>query len=97
MPKNEITESSFVYETDNLENARDIIKNHPEIGVVYHDTSKVPTPFLKFKIEGRTYTKYNPDYIAYLKREFPSMNEKEIIEHMGNLYQSETCEHKKTR
>lgn len=91
MPKDEITESPFVYETDNLENARDIIKNHPEIGVVYHDTSNVPTPFLEFKIEGRTYTKYNPDYIAYLKREFPSMNEKEIIEHM------QACEHKKTR
>ena len=97
MSKNENIESSFVYETDNIEVARDIVNNHPEIGVIYHDTSSVPTPFLHLKIEGRTYTKYNPDYIAYLKREFPAMSEKEISEHMQNLYRSITNESKKTR
>ena len=91
------TKSSFIYETDNLENARDIMKNHPEIGVVYRDTSQIPTPFLHFKIEGRTYTKYNPDYIAYLKKEFPAMNEKEIIEHMQNLEQAQMNSSRKTR
>ena len=95
MTNKEITELPTVYETDNLEAALYIRKNHPGIGVVYHDTSKVPTPFLNFKIEGRIYTKYNPDYIAYLKREFPSMDEQEIIDHMQNLYQANG--NKKTR
>ncbi len=90
-------QSMFIYETDNLEHARDVIENNPGAGVIYHDTSSIPTPFLHLKMGERIYTKHNPDYIAYLKREFPEMSDKEIIEHMQNLAQAEINSDKKTR
>lgn len=35
-------------------------------------------PTLTAIIEGRKYTKYNPEYIEYLKEKFPQMSDREI-------------------
>ena len=78
-----------VYETDDLEHAREIIKENPNAKVMYHDTSSIPTPFLHFEMGDRVFVKYNPDYIEYLRRENPDITEEEISEHMNNLSREE--------
>ena len=60
-----------------------------KIGDVYTNPNKKIPPFLHYKTEGNTYTKLNPDYIEYLKRQFPEMSEEEINDYMQNLYKLE--------
>jgi len=75
--KNE-NETLVIYETDNIEQAKLAASRNKNISVVYHNSSAKTSPILTFKTNGRCLTKWNPEYVEYLKKKHPGISEKEI-------------------
>ncbi len=74
-----------IYETDNIEHAKEIMKNGGSVSVRYKNPQKEIPPTLTMIIEGNAYTKYNPEYVKYLKEIYPGINEEEIISHIEQI------------
>lgn len=72
--------SALVYMTDDLEQARKVQAEHPDVCVEYHScNSEEPSPIHIYVMSGgRPITKQNPEYIEYLENNNPDMSEDEI-------------------
>jgi len=71
-------EMHVLYETDDIEQARLVAANNKNVSVVYHNPNRKIPPVLTLKINGHSYTKWNPEYIEYLRKEHPGISDKEI-------------------
>ena len=71
-------EMHIIYETDDIDQARLVASRSKNVSVVYHNPNRTIPPILTFKIDGRSYKKWNPEYIQYLKRKHPGISDKEI-------------------
>lgn len=71
-------EMPVMYETDDIKQAELVASGAPNITVVYHNPNRKISPTLTSIIEGRSYTKYNPEYIEYLKEKHPGISDDEI-------------------
>lgn len=67
-----------MYETDDIKQAELVASGDQNITVVYHNPNRKISPTLTSIIEGRSYTKYNPEYIEYLKEKHPGISDDEI-------------------
>lgn len=67
-----------IYETDNIEQARLVASNTNNTSVSYYDTAREIPPTLTVVVGGVSYTKYNPEYIQYLRKKHPDISEDEI-------------------
>ena len=66
------------YETDDIEQARLVASRDKNVSVVYRNPNRKIPPVLTLKINGHSYTKWNPEYIEYLRKEHPDISDKEI-------------------
>lgn len=75
---------TVIYMTDDLEHARKVKAEHPDVCVEYHSRSfGEPSPIhIYVAEEGSTIEETNPEYIEYLERKNPNMSEDEIYELM---------------
>lgn len=71
-------EMHLTYETDDINKAKFVASREKNISVEYHNPNIKISPFLIEKINGHSYTKWNPKYVEYLKREHPGITDKEI-------------------
>lgn len=78
MKNNNEKQVHVTYETDNIEKARIVANNYQNISVEYHNPNAKISPVLIEKINGHNYTKWNPKYVEYLKREHPGITDEEI-------------------
>lgn len=70
--------------TDNLRQVRCVVKNFSDVSVEYHDTKREIPLLLHLRTSnGEVISKYNPDYVEYLKRKFPEMSEDEVYCYMS--------------
>ena len=67
-----------LYETDDLEQAKNISNNYDDVLVTYRNQSKKIPPVLTYKINGKTYSKFNPEYVEYLKEQIPGITDEDI-------------------
>lgn len=67
-----------IYETDDIEQARLVASANKNISVVYHSPNRKISPTLTLKINGHSFTKWNPEYIEYLKKKYPGISDAEI-------------------
>ena len=67
-----------LYETDDLEQAKNISNNYDDVLVTYRNQSKKIPPVLTYKINGKTFSKFNPEYVEYLKEQIPGITDEEI-------------------
>lgn len=78
MSQNNNKQMHVVYETDDFNHAKAISSNAANTSVVFHDSNRKIPPTLTSIRNGKKYTKYNPEYIRYLKEKIPGISEKEI-------------------
>ena len=71
-------EMHVMYETDNIKQARLVASSDKNVSVVYHNPNRKIPPVLTLKINGHSYTKWNPEYIEYLRKKHPGISDKEI-------------------
>ena len=71
-----------IYETDDVEQARLVASNNKNVSVLYHNTNLKIPPVLTLKIKGRSYMKWNPAYVEYLKDKHPGISDNEIAKCM---------------
>jgi len=76
--KKNTNEIHVTYETDNIEQAKLVAAKNKNISVVYHDTNVIISPVLTLIINGHSFTKWNPEYIEYLKQKNPEITDTEI-------------------
>ena len=69
---------NILYETDDLEQAKNISNNFDDVLVTYRNHSKRIPPILTYKINGKTFSKFNPEYVEYLKEQIPGITDAEI-------------------
>ncbi len=69
---------TVIYETDDINKVTRTVSNCNDVLVVYYNRSRSIPPTLTFIIDGKSYTKYNPEYIEYLKEKFPGISDDEI-------------------
>ena len=67
-----------IYQTDDIEQARSVAFSNENVSVMYHDPNLKVSPILTLKDNGKTYTKWNPDYVEYLRRKHPDISDEEI-------------------
>lgn len=86
--------SALVYMTDDLEQARKVQAEHPDVCVEYHScNSEEPSPIHIYVMSGgRPITKQNPEYIEYLRKKNPDMSAYEIYELMREASNKKTKE-----
>lgn len=70
--------SHLIYETDNIERAREVASSNPDVSVVYHNPNAKISPVLTSIIGGRKFTQRNPEYVKYLKQKYPGISEQDI-------------------
>lgn len=85
---------TVVYMTDDLEHARRVQAEHPDICVEYHSCSfREPSPIhIYVMTNGRPIAKQNPEYIEYLRKKNPDMSAYEIYELMREASNKKTKE-----
>ena len=71
-------EMHTIYQTDNIEQARLVASSNENVSVVYHNRNLKIPPVLTLKINGHSYTKWNPEYVEYLRKKHPGISDKEI-------------------
>lgn len=69
---------SIIYGTDDIEQAKAVAANYDDISVEYHSRDRKIPPVLTFIADGEKHTKYNPEYVEYLKENFPGISDEEI-------------------
>lgn len=71
-------EMHVIYETDDISQSKLAGNTNKNVSVVYHNPNVVIPPVLTLKINGNSYTKWNPEYVEYLKKKNPNISDEEI-------------------
>lgn len=79
-----------VYRTDNYEQAQFVASQNKGISVVYHNPDKKISPLLHFKESGNIISKWNPEYVSYLKDKYPNISNAEIAKCIDEAYNSQS-------
>ena len=71
-------EMHLTYETDDINKAKFVASREKNVSVVYHNPNVKIPPVLTLKINGHSFTKWNPEYVEYLRKKHPGISDKEI-------------------
>ena len=72
-------EMHLTYETDDINKAKFVASREKNASVVYHNPNVKIPPVLTLKINGHSFTKWNPEYVEYLRKKHPGISDKEIM------------------
>ena len=71
-------EMNVIYKSDDFNRVRNLSSKNRNVLFEYDNCNKRISPILTFKVNGITYTKWNPEYIEYLKKKNPNISRTQI-------------------